>query len=146
MPPIPPSQHAQGSEVDQCAMGAEQQPAATPPKSSVKAEIRRIEGRTAEVATSSRYVGVLGGAEIESSAERTSNAQSHERRPDDMLRNQAGAAAASWPQTAVYRAGKVPNFAALHALWAQKLAAAKAAVHQRLTVPKVCASSKFSFL
>ncbi|KAK9915009.1 hypothetical protein WJX75_003556 [Coccomyxa subellipsoidea] len=33
LPPIPPPQHAQGSAVDQWAMGAEQQPAVTPPKS-----------------------------------------------------------------------------------------------------------------
>lgn len=38
---------------------------------------------------------------------------------------------------AAYRAGKVPRFVALHALWAQRLAAAQAAVHRGLTKPKV---------
>lgn len=37
------------------------------------------------------------------------------------------------------RPGSVPNFRALHSAWSRRLAAAKAAVHQRLTVPQVLA-------
>ena len=36
-----------------------------------------------------------------------------------------------------WRAGSVPNFKELHAKWDARLAAAKAAMHRRHTVPKV---------
>ena len=88
------------------------------------------------MAMSSRYDGG-SGRDIEKRAERMPDERLPDRRADDVQTTQAGAAVADWPQTAVYRARRAPNFAALHALWAQKLAAARAAVHRRLTVPKV---------
>lgn len=113
--------------------------------SSVMEEVRRLEGRDAKAAHS-KHDRVVGAPDREGQASSLANGLvrqqlSQPKRVGTGLERPGKQAGANsfviGSQNAAYKAGKVPNFAALHASWAKRLAAAKAAVQRRLTVPKV---------
>ncbi len=134
----------QEKAVDHWGGRASEQAAAAPVNrsvSSVMEEVRRLEGRTAKAALSRRDLNIgravadrQGGAMEVGLGHLQSSSPSNK---NGALLQRVPASSPGWPQALVYKAGKVPNFGALHALWAQKLAAARAAVQKRLTVPKV---------
>ena len=113
--------------------------------SSVMEEVRRLKNRDART-VSSKDDGLVSAFDREGQAGLLASGsggkqRSHLRREEAAVEQrvvQAGARAlVGGSEDVAYKAGKMPNFAALHASWARRLAAAKAAVQRGLTIPKV---------
>ncbi|BDA43202.1 hypothetical protein COCOBI_04-2140 [Coccomyxa sp. Obi] len=114
------------------------------PSMSVMEEVNRLEGRDAR-AVRIKYGGLVdapdrdGQADLLASGSARRQLAQPEREGAGLERPAVQAVArplVAGSQNVAYKAGKVPNFAALHASWARRLAAAKAAVQRGLTVPK----------
>ncbi|CAL8468814.1 g8355 [Coccomyxa elongata] len=137
-----PHQHHRAEE--QWLRGTMEQSLMAPSISSVMEEARRLEGRDARAVHCKRD-GLVGTSSREGQAGLLANRSVMRQLPQPagegagMDRPAVQAVAGSLvarSQNAAYKAGKVPNFAALHASWARRLAAAKAAVQRGLTVRK----------
>ncbi len=138
--------HQHHGAEEQWLRGTMEQSLMAPSTSSVIEEARRLEGRDAR-AVRSKHDGLVGASGKEGQA-RLLATGSVMRQPPQPYGEGAGmdrptvqavtGSLVAGSQNAAYKAGKVPNFATLHASWARRLAAAKAAVQRGLTVPKVC--------